>query len=87
VLDGILLDLDVSADFLRGAVTVCGVIMRCGFAEGNMIVGREVDEGGMILRGAVTVADVIVGSAIVSGGMIVAVDYDLAQELAILIGA
>ena len=75
VLDGTMLDLDVSADFLRGVtmagtivdydVTVGGgyaegvIILRCAFAVGDVILGGEVAEGGMTVRCGVTVDYVV----------------------------
>jgi hypothetical protein len=121
VLDGIMLDLDVSADFLRG-MTVAGVIVDYEAAEGDMIVDYDVPVGGytvcdIMLRGgcamvgAFAVGDVsfaegsdfggrgmtmgsevaeggvaIVADDAIVGGMIVAVDCDVAQELANVIG-
>jgi hypothetical protein len=61
-----------------GAVAVGGVMMRCGVA----IAGAFAVDG-VIVRCGYAVR----GDAIVGGGMIVAVDYDVAQELANLIGA
>jgi hypothetical protein len=65
VLDGTMLDLDVSASFLRDAVAVGGgyavgvTSVGGGYAMGGVAVGFEVVEG---------------GDALVGGGMIVAVD-------------
>jgi hypothetical protein len=73
---GTMLDLDVSADFLRGGMTVAGVI-----------VVYDVTVANMILHGAFTEGDMLSDDAIVGGGMIVAVDCDVAQEPANVSGA
>jgi hypothetical protein len=65
MLDGIMLALGVSADFLRGGVAMAGVIVAYDVAMAGVIVAYDVAMasamvGGMTVRGACAMGGVVV---------------------------
>jgi hypothetical protein len=66
---GTMLDLDVSAEFLRSGVTMSGMILRCACAEDNMILLYKVAAGGMMVRGAYAAGGMMVRGAYAAAGV------------------